>query len=97
MARWLKAEFLHSSRIGGFFILVDLLSGCGARVGVLTGVGSGEGWAGHVAGVGVMGGVGLGLLLVWGESGRYGGGRGVCTSISVLVGVVRGVVSFCVV
>ena len=88
MARWLKAEFLHCSRIGGFFILVVLLSGCGVGVGgvgigFVIGVGSGEGWAGFVAGVGVMG-----------ESGGYkGGGGGVLTSVSVLVGVIRGVVS----
>ena len=89
MARWLKAEFLHCSRIGGFFILVDLLSGCGVGVGgvgigFVIGVGSGEGWAGFVACVGVMG-----------ESGGYkGGGGGVLTSVSVLVGVTRDVVSF---
>ena len=51
MARWLKAEFLHCSRMGGFFILVDLLSGCGVGVGgvgigFVIGVGSGEVWAG---------------------------------------------------
>ena len=56
----MKAEFLHCSRIGGFFILVDLLSGCGVGVGevgtgFMIGVGSGESWAGFVAGVGVMG------------------------------------------
>ena len=73
MARWLKAEFLHCSRIGGFFTLVDLLSGFrvgvgGVVMGFMIGVGSGDGWAGFVAGVGVMGGVGFGLHLVWGES-----------------------------
>ena len=40
IARWLKAEFLHCSRIGGSVILVDLLSGCGVGVGE---VGSWEG------------------------------------------------------
>ena len=82
--------------------MVDLLSGF--RVGVDTvvmgfviGVGSGDGWAGFVTGVGVMGGVGFGLHLVWGESGGGGykvGGRGIFTSMSVLVGVIRGVVCF---
>ena len=53
------------------------------------------GWAGFVASVGVGGSVGFGLHLVWGESGRYKvGGRGVLTSVSVLVGVIRDVVSF---
>ena len=88
--------------MGGFFILVDL-SGCGVGVGgvgigFVIGVGSGEvwaGWAGFVAGVGVVGEVGFGLHLVWGESGWYKvGGRGVLTSVSVLVGVIRDVVSF---
>ena len=96
MARWLKAEFLQCSRIGGFFILVDLLSGFMVGVGgVVMGVGFGDGWTGFVAGVGVMGGVWFGLHLVWGESGGYKvGGRGMFTSMSLLVGVIRGVVSF---
>ena len=96
MARWLKAEFLHCSRIGGFFILVDLLSGFMVGVGgVVMGVGFGDGWTGFVAGVGVMGGVWFGLHLVWGESGGYKvGGRGMFTSMSLLVGVISGVVSF---
>ena len=32
MARWLKAEFLQYSHKGGFFILVNLLSGFGVGV-----------------------------------------------------------------
>ena len=48
--------------MGGLFILVDLLSGCGVGVGgvgigFVIGVRSGEvwaGWAGFVAGVGVV-------------------------------------------
>ena len=60
IARWLKAEFLHCSRIGGSVILVDLLSGCGVGAGevgtgFVIGVGSGESWAGLVAGVGGIG------------------------------------------
>ena len=101
MARWLKAEFLHCSHIAGFFILVDLLSrfmvGVGGVVmGFVIGVGFGDGWAGFVAGVGVMGGVWFRLHLVWGESGGgyRVGGRGMFTSMSLLVGVIRGVVSF---
>ena len=85
----MKAEFLHCSRIGGFFILVDLLSGCGVGVGevgtrFVIGVGSGESWAGFVAGVRVMGKL---------EGYKVGGG-GVLASVSVLVGVIRDVVSF---
>lgn len=101
MARWLRAEFLQYSiwspdvcHAGGLFILVDLLGvGVdGGRVGFVTGVGSGEGRAGLVVGVGVMA---FGLSLVWGESKRFKvGGRGVFTSISILVGVMGGVVSF---
>ena len=61
----------------------------------MIGMGSGEGWAGYVVGVGVMGKVGFGLLLVWSEPGRCkGGGRGVFISVSVMVGVIRDVVSF---
>ena len=78
MARWLKAEFLHCRRIVGFFILVDLLSGFmvgvgGVVMGFVIGVGFGDGWAGFVAGLGVMGGVWFKLHLVWGESGGGGG------------------------
>ena len=48
-----------------------------------------------MVGVGVMDEVGFELLLVWGEPGRCkGGGRGVLISVSVLVGVIRDVVSF---
>ena len=43
MARWLKAEFPHCNHIGGFLILVDLLSGCGVGIGFTVGVGSGGG------------------------------------------------------
>ena len=67
-------------------------------MGFVIGVGFGDGWAGFVAGVGVMGGVWFGLHLVWGESGESGeykvGGRGMFTSTSPVVGVIRGVVSF---
>ena len=93
MARWLKAEFLHCSRIGGFFTVVDLLSGFkvgvgGVVMGFVIGVGSGDVWAGFVAGVGVMDGVGFGLHRVCGELGGYKvGGKGVFTSMSVLIGV----------
>ena len=88
--------------MGGFFILVDLLSGCGVgvgevRVGFVFDVGSGESWAGIVAGVGsgeswagLVAGVG-----VMGELGGYKVGDGeVLASVSVLVGVVTDVVSF---
>ena len=48
-----------------------------------------------MVGVGLIGGIGLGLLLVWGELGRpEAGGREVSTSISVPVGVMRCVGSF---
>ena len=89
MARWLKAEFLQYSLAGGFFVLVDLLSGFGVGVdggglGFMMGVGSGEGRAGLTNGVGVMSEVGFGLSLVWGESDSCKvGGSG---SISILVG-----------
>ena len=64
MARWLKAEFLSYNHIGDFFILVDLLSVCGVGVGgvgigFMIGVVSGEGWAGYVVGMGLMGEVGF--------------------------------------
>ena len=84
MPRWVKAEFPHCNRIGGFLILVDLLSGCGVGIGFVVGVGSREGGAGFIAGGGVMG-----------ESGECDicGGE-MLTSVSGLVGVVGDVVSF---
>ena len=64
-------------------------------IGFVGGVGSVEGWEGCVVGVGLIGGIGLGLFLVWGELGRpEAGGREVSTSISVPVGVMRYVGSF---
>ena len=70
----------------------------GVGIGFVIGVGSGEvwgGWAGFVAGVGVVGSVGFGQHPVWGESGRYKvGDRGVLISVSLLVVVIRDVVSF---
>ena len=64
-------------------------------IGFTIGVGSGDGQAGFVEGVGWMGGTGFRLLLVWDASGRYKvGGRGLFTPIPVLAGVLRDGVSF---
>ena len=41
--KWLKADFRHISRSGGFVTLVDHLSSLGSGVGFTVGAGSGVG------------------------------------------------------
>ena len=59
--KWLKADFHHISRLGGFVILVDRLNGLGSGLGLTVSVGSSVGIVSnggrvlHVAGGEVIG------------------------------------------
>ena len=82
--KWLKADFHHISRSGGFIILVDHLNGLGSGLGFNVSVGSSVGVVLN----------GLSTTRGWGGGGEgIGDGGEVPTSMSDLAGVVGKVLS----